>query len=237
MEKRFWELDFLRATAVIMMVVFHFLWDLNYFGFAQFDLYSGFLGGFQKTTAGLFLLLAGVGLSLSCNRSPKDYPARFLKKSLKIFFFAFLLTGFSLAFFSTQPIFFGILHLIAFSVILSVPFARQKNACLLLGIFFILFPVFFDLQPLGIKPLFFVGLSKPFPALDFFPVFPWFGVVLLGIFAGHSFYENGKPKIALKEPQNMLADALQVIGRNSLFVYFIHQPILAGLLFLASMIF
>lgn len=236
-QNRFWELDFLRAIAVLMMVVFHFFWDINYFGIAEFDLYNGFLGAFQKTTAGLFLVLVGISLTISFNKSKNAFAAKFFKKSAKIFLFAFFLTFFSVAFFPRQPILFGILHLIALSIVLSIPFIRYKKASLALGLVFIFLPVFFDLPSLGINQLFFAGLSNQVPALDFFPVIPWFGAVLVGIFVGNTFYENNKPKIFIKKPENKIINAMEKLGQHSLLIYFIHQPIMFGLLFIAMNIF
>mgnify|MGYP001594545108 CR=1 FL=1 len=99
MEKRFFELDFARGIAVIMMVLFHFAWDLNYFGFLEQNPYEGPLGLFQKATAGAFLFLAGTTLTISYNKSPANFMHRFLKKSAKIFVWALIITFFTLVFF------------------------------------------------------------------------------------------------------------------------------------------
>ena len=76
--QRFWELDTLRGIAIIMMVLFHFLWNLNYFGFVEVSLYSGVWGLFQKATAGLFLLLVGTVLTINYNRYKENYLQNFL---------------------------------------------------------------------------------------------------------------------------------------------------------------
>ena len=62
---RFWELDFLRGIAISMMVLFHFLWDLNYFNLINIQLYEGFWGLFQKATALFFLLLVGALIAIN----------------------------------------------------------------------------------------------------------------------------------------------------------------------------
>ncbi len=94
----FWEIDFGRGLAVMMMVVFHFVWDLRYFGFIQGDIYSGFWGLLQKATATLFLLLVGVALSITCHKHRNDYAQRFLKRGAVVFGFGLLITAFTFIF-------------------------------------------------------------------------------------------------------------------------------------------
>jgi uncharacterized membrane protein len=65
---------------------------------------------------------------------------------------------------------------------------------------------------------------------DYRPLFPWFGVVLLGLFAGNVFYGDGKRPALLAGKAPAAARPLLPPGRNSLFIYLIHQPILILLL-------
>jgi len=65
LNKRFWEIDFLRGIAIVMMVVFHILYDFSFFGNFSFDVFSGFWFYFGKACAVLFLLLVGVSLVIS----------------------------------------------------------------------------------------------------------------------------------------------------------------------------
>ena len=66
---RFWEVDFLRGWAIVLMVLFHLAFDLNYFGAQQIELTSGFWFYLARFTASLFLLLVGVSLTLSHSRA------------------------------------------------------------------------------------------------------------------------------------------------------------------------
>jgi len=54
---RFWEVDFLRGMAIVLMVLFHLAYDLNYFGVQQIEVSSGFWFYLARFTASLFLLL------------------------------------------------------------------------------------------------------------------------------------------------------------------------------------
>ncbi len=93
LNKRFWEVDSLRGLAIVMMVVFHFIFDLNYFGIYSFNIYSGFLWWFARITASMFIFVVGVSLSLSYTRTTlskyhlteKELFLKYLNRGLKIF--------------------------------------------------------------------------------------------------------------------------------------------------------
>ncbi|AJF60602.1 MAG: hypothetical protein QT03_C0001G1119 [archaeon GW2011_AR10] len=232
MFERLWEIDFFRGIAISMMVWFHFLWDLNYFEIINVSLYSGFWGLFQKATAGLFLFLIGVSLTLSYNRKKHGFSMRFLLRGARIFAWGLAITLFSVLFIPSDIIFFGILHLIGVSIILSIPFISGKRLPLLLGLFVVLLPLFFDYQSISLDFLVWAGFSSSPPSLDFAPVFPWFGAVLLGISAGNFLYSGGTPKFKLKNPGNKVVSFAGFLGKHSLFIYFIHQMVLFPLVFL-----
>lgn len=233
---RFWELDFLRGIAIIMMVIFHLLWDLNYFNFLEISLYTGFWGYFQKATAGLFLFLVGVVLTISYNRRKENSVQKFLKRGLLVFGAGLILTIFTLIAFPEQFIYFGILHLIGVSIILSIPLINRKYLNLVVGLIIISLGTFVNLFSLKVPYMVWLGLDMPTQTLDFFPVIPWFGVVLLGLFAGNMLYENGARKIEIQkeEPKNL--GFIGFLGKNSLLIYFIHQPILFTMIYIISIL-
>ena len=66
--KRFWEIDLLRGIGVIMMIVFHFLYDLNHFDIYKLSLYSGYFLIYVYVGASIFIGLVGISLSLSFSR-------------------------------------------------------------------------------------------------------------------------------------------------------------------------
>jgi uncharacterized membrane protein len=79
---------------------------------------------------------------------------------------------------------------------------------------------------LGIKQ---VGRSM----VDHYPLIPWFGLALLGVFAGQTLYPNGQRRFALQDWScSPPVRGLAFLGRHSLPIYLIHQPILFGLLIL-----
>ncbi|MFH1588151.1 MAG: heparan-alpha-glucosaminide N-acetyltransferase [Candidatus Diapherotrites archaeon] len=233
---RFWEIDFARGIAVILMIIFHFIWNLNYFELIEVELYSGGFGLLQKITAGLFLFIAGIILTINYSKHKENYAKNFLLRGAKVFGFGLIITFFSWILFPTQFIYFGVLHLIGMSIVLSIPLIRTKKMAFLLGILLILVPFIVNLEGFGIESLVWMGLSRPFAALDFFPIIPWYGIVLIGISAGNWFYYELKPRIKIEKPKMKIIELIQAIGRKSLIIYFIHQPLLFTIIWLIKVI-
>ena len=71
LKKRFWEIDFLRGIAIIMMVIYHTVYNLSYFGHYRIQAVSGFWLYFARTTANLFIFLVGVSLYISYIKARK----------------------------------------------------------------------------------------------------------------------------------------------------------------------
>ena len=67
---------------------------------------------------------------------------------------------------------------------------------------------------------------------DYMPLFPWLGVFLIGCVIGRLCYKEKKTLIP-KESRVMTAIARRVefIGRHSLIIYLVHQPVIYGLLY------
>ncbi|HIH10138.1 MAG TPA: DUF1624 domain-containing protein [Candidatus Diapherotrites archaeon] len=234
-QNRFWEVDALRGVAIVMMAIFHSLWDLVFLGVLQMDPYAGFWGLFQKATASLFIFVAGVSVALYTQSHPDGYRTGLLKHGLRIFPFALLVTAFTLIFFPEMPIYFGILHMIGASIILSIPFADKKMPAILAGII-ICITAFINLQSFSIGPLWILGLSAPGPALDFFPLLPWIGMMLLGVGTGNYLYCTQKRNFSFRNSGDFEKrfSPLQFLGRNSLFIYLSHQFLVFPLAFLIS---
>ena len=71
--ERFWEIDALRGIAILMMITYHVIFDLNYFEFTSTDLNSLPLLFFLYPVGTLFLLLVGISLTLSYSRVKNTY--------------------------------------------------------------------------------------------------------------------------------------------------------------------
>ena len=58
MKTRFAEIDIARAVAVLMMITFHILFDVNSFEIYSINVDTGFLWWFARVTAGTFIFIA-----------------------------------------------------------------------------------------------------------------------------------------------------------------------------------
>ena len=229
---RFWEVDAARGVAIIMMVIYHTTYDLDILGEYDIQSTSGYWSLFADVTAGLFLFLVGVSLAISRARTRRtgwSLFGKYLTRGLRIFAYGMVLTVVFLVL-RMGVVAFGILHLIGVSIILAYPFLRLRFTNLVLGALIFAAGLYmmaqnptsgsFWLLPFGVVP---EGVTMP----DYRPLLPWFGVVLIGLFFGNVVYGSGG-RLADKAPA--LARPLLPLGRNSLFIYLIHQPIVVAVL-------
>jgi uncharacterized membrane protein len=237
-QQRFWEIDFLRGIAIMMMMLFHALYDINYFGVYSVILSSGFWRVFAHITAGIFIFIFGVSLTIShsraiaANKTKRQLQLKCIKRGLKIFSLGLLITLMTYAFLRDGFIIFGILHLIGASVILAYPFIKYRLQNLVLGIMLLALGFCLGGLTFSFPWLLWLGLKPAgFYTLDYFPVLPWFGVALLGLFAGNTLYGNGKRRFRFPEPgKTRPVGFFCLLGRHSLLIYLLHQPVLIAFL-------
>ena len=131
---------------------------------------------------------------------------------------------------------FGILHLIGASTILAYPLLRFRWLNLLLGIVVIALAPVINAQGLDIPWLQWLA-PTPGAGVDYAPLIPWFGRVLIGIFLGNMFYPGGQRGFTLLDfANNLLVRFLRIMGENSLLIYLIHQPIMIATLTMLGII-
>jgi len=227
---RFPAIDTLRGIAILAMIAYHFAFDLRFFRLIRADFESDpFWLGARAAIVASFLLLVGVSLVLA-ERAQVPLAA-FAKRIAIIAACALAATIASYAIFPATFITFGILHFIALASVLARPLASRPRLALLLGLAALaaglaLSHPFFDARATS-----WLGFTTRKPATqDHVPLFPWIGVVLLGIVAGHALAARAfAPIAALARAPRWLRWA----GRHSLAIYMVHQPVLMGAIWLA----
>lgn len=231
--KRFWEIDLLRGIAVIMMIIFHFFYDLNHFNIYKISLYSGNFLIYVYVGASIFIGLIGISLSLSFSRiknrlSKKELQLKYLQRGAMIFGFGLLITLATWLYLGEGFVVFGALHCIGISIILAYPFLRLRYLNLLIGMSLIFLGIILKSFTFDFPWLVWLGLrSSHFYTVDYFPLLPWFGVVLIGIFIGNSLYFDYSRKFQLMDlSQTFVVKFVGFLGRHSLIIYLLHQPIL-----------
>jgi uncharacterized membrane protein len=245
-KERFWEIDTLRGVAIVMMVIYHLLFDLYYFGIFPVQINTLLLWIFARSTAFLFLMVVGISLTLSYNRAsikqtlPLDENRslfwKYFKRGLKIFSLGLLITLGTWFFIPNNFIVFGVLHFIGLAIILEYPFLDKKYANLVLAAIFMATGIYLG-QFVFTEPwLLWLGLKPTtFHTVDYFPLLPWLGVVSLGLFLGNALYSNYQRQFKIPDiSDHTVIKITSFLGRYSLIIYLIHQPILIIILYLSG---
>lgn len=243
---RYWEVDAMRGLAIIMMAVYHFVYDLDYFAGFDVNARDGFWEYFADVTAFSFIFLAGLALVISHARAQQRSDIRsplfekYLRRGVRIFLYGMVLTLVTFFVDSDRTIQFGILHVIGFSIVASYPFLRKPPTVVALWGLAILAAGFWldaNRQDFGYPWLYWSGIRpEGVSSFDYRPVLPWFGASLMGIAAGKYLYPDGGRRLRLPDLKGFApVDALSFMGRWSLIIYFVHQPLLIAALILTGL--
>lgn len=243
-KRRIFLLDELRGFAIVMMLFYHFLYDGIFFAGWKIPLFS--LGGtiWQNGIGGLFILLSGI----SCHFSRSN-----LRRGLRCLVVAFLITGATYWFSPLAADWFGVLHFLGCAMIFYGFFRPVWDKLspavgILSGLFFFWLTFFLRTGKIGAP---FFSLTLPsflyanfftaifgfppanFLSSDYYPILPWLFLFLCGCSLG---------KLVLSRQNASWWDwsfcsPLGWMGRHSLLLYLIHQPILYGFFMLGSFFF
>lgn len=229
---RFGSLDALRGAALCGMMAYHFEWDLAALGWQVMNP-SGSPAWtvFGNLVAATFLTVSGAALVLA--RTKGVLAA--LRRLALVGSGGAAVTVFSLWFAPDEPILFGILQCLAVSNALVLPMLRWP-ASVRLGVAALVIsaPMLWRSVAFNSWPLAVFGLgATPPPTLDFRPLLPWTAAVLVGTIVGDALLR--RPARCRKEEDGLAG--LRWLGRNSLAVYLLHQPVLYGALLLIGLAF
>jgi uncharacterized membrane protein len=229
-------LDAARGLALLAMASYHFIWDLELFGYlAAGTATAGALKWYARGIAASFLVIVGFSLALAA--TPDLNHRSFWIRLGKVVAAAGIISAATLFLFPDGFIYFGILHHIALASVVGLAFLRPPVAFVVLAAM-----AAFSLSRLGwfethSPVLAFLGLDpSPPPSNDFVPVFPWLGWSLIGIASARLWLKSSRTKPGTVEPKLPVTRFLGWLGRRSLAFYLIHQPILIGLVWLCTQI-
>lgn len=239
---RLWQLDALRGLALLNMLAYHAMYDWVYvFGHASawYDIWSPGCHLWQQYICWSFILISGASFALA--RRP-------LKNGLVTAGCALVLTAATVLFMPSEQIWFGVLHLNACAVLLTcllqplllrAPPAAGLAVCAGLYLLANQLPygwLGFEQLRLAALPAalyranwFWLGLPDwgRFSSADYFPLVPWVFLFWCGWFgwrlAGRRL-RAGRAPAALRP--------LCAVGRRTLLVYMLHQPVIYGALWL-----
>jgi uncharacterized membrane protein len=159
---------------------------------------------------------------------------KYILRGFYIFGLGMIITLASWLYLKEGYIIFGVLHCIGISIILAYPFLQFNYQNLIIGIFLIFFGVVLKQFTFNFYWLIWLGFTPAtFYTIDYFPLLPWFGVVLIGIFLGNIFYKNYKRKFNLEDLSIYKFIAIFCfLGRHSLIIYLLHQPIIIFIIYI-----
>lgn len=211
-------LDILRAIAVIWMIIFHVTYDMRMFGHNTIDFNTGFWYAFPRLIAGTFLFCVGVALNYTHDREVKM--SALMKRLKKLGLSALLVSIGTYIAFPQQWVYFGTLHCILAGSLLGAFFVHRRSAALvvMLAIMFLQYVAGLDIK--------WVSSILRKPSMDFIPIYPWFWVILMGLLLG-PYLSRIKPLNTLRTPK-----FFDFLGRHSLAIYLVHQPLIFGALYL-----
>ena len=220
-------IDAMRGLALVAMIAYHFAFDLRFFGVTRSDFeHDPFWLASRGAIVASFLALAGVSAVLADRAGIDTW--RFARRIAVIVLCALAVSLASYVVFPQTFIYFGILHCIAVSLLIARPLVRFPLACAILGVLVIIAALVFAHPVFDQRWTSWIGFTTGKPATqDYVPLFPWLGVLLLGVVAGHALAANGFRPL---EPLTRTPSALRAMGRHSLAIYMVHQPMLMALL-------
>ncbi|KZL21582.1 hypothetical protein PsAD2_00881 [Pseudovibrio axinellae] len=226
--------DFARGLALLAMAIYHLSWDLSWFGIVGWDVAGApEWRHFAQMIAGSFMFLVGFSLVLAHKNGIRW--KGFWKREARVVLAALAVSVVTYLIFKDQWVKFGILHSIAVCSLLALPFVRLPSFfALLCGAAIIALYLWLGDYVLPYPEFFWLGLNSLHEvSVDYVPLIPWLGPVLLGVGCGDIFQRYGLLKYLRGSALPSVGLRLFAwFGRHSLATYLLHQPILFGAVWL-----
>lgn len=232
---RYFEVDAFRGLALVCMIVYHVLFCLAVF--------TPYLPSFNPAVqtggpiAVAFISVAGLSLVLA-----KKPWKRYLLRGGELILLGLLITLVTWIFYPSGFVVFGVLSLIGLGTILSIPFLSEKipwYAIAGVGIIVILLNMIVSQIYLTIPYLLPLGFRYyGFTSIDYEPLIPWFGIMLIGLAIGKLLYPGGKRIAPLEKlvASPKVLRPLCFLGRHTLIIYLVHVPVILAILLLTGII-
>lgn len=227
-KSRIWELDALRGVCILCVIVVHFLFDLSFFGGLSLTLPAWYVF-LQEYGGAIFVVLSGVCVTLG---------SKSIRRGLIVFACGMLITAVTYGMYrlgmsgADVVVKFGVLHLLGVCMLVYPAFKKLPPAALaLLGLAIAITGYAIRGVVVPQHWLFPLGLTyEGFTSSDYFPLFPQLGYFLIGAAIGKTAYREKKTLLPGSFQKTPVARFFCWCGRQSLFIYLLHQPIVYGLL-------
>jgi len=221
-------LDIFRGYALLMMISFHFSFDLNNFHIVTLDLKHGLFWHYYKyLIVTMFVFSSGMSMHLANAKG-----INFKKLRKRIFMLAIasaLVTIGSYTQFPHTWIYFGILHFFLFATIFGLFFLKSPILSIVVGSAILLGYNYSFMHMHWLFNLLKGPLHLPvIYTEDLANIVPWFGVFLLGNAFAYYKLEYLVFDNAFFNHNNFMNRFFSFMGKHSLLIYLLHQPILFG---------
>lgn len=232
MKERYNFIDNIRGLALINMIAFHIIYDLVYIFGENYSLYPSIFSVIWQTLIAItFIITSGISYNFGKKNS---------RKFIILFIFAAILSVFTGFFMKDEFIAFGIIHFLAFGTLFLLIFDNllkhihpyigiPLNLILFISTMFIskgyinliIDKIFLPQSIYDLNFLFWLGFpGDNFFSADYYPVIPWIFILLTGYFIGQLILRK---KVKMKKKSY---NPISFLGRHSLIIYMIHQPII-----------
>ena len=221
---RYHLLDTIRGFAIINMILYHLLWDVNFLFGYKIKWYLSHIGSiWQQAICITFIFISGFCFSLGRHQYKRGFITCGCAVAITVATYVFM---------PKNTVLFGVLCLIGSCTIitkLTEKYLKKLNCYIGFGIFTALFVILKCIGLYGFpkwlyKNIFTAYIGFPplrFASADYFPLVPWLFLFVGGYYAFDIFKNyNIKAFLGAKCPP------LEFLGRHSLVIYMLHQPVI-----------
>lgn len=239
-------LDEYRGFWIINMIAYHAIWDLVYIyrvDWAWFK--SDYALLWERIGASSFIFIAGFCWQMSRKN---------LKRGMLVYGAGVVVSAVTLLVAPSSRVVFGVLTFLGSAMLLMIPLDllfRKVNSIIgmivSLLMFLFMFPVNSGYVGFGTNKIWklpetlyqnffttYLGFkAKGFYSTDYFSVFPWIFMFIMGYFFYQFVFKEGRQTGERIEGclQLSICKPLGWVGRNSLVIYMLHQPVIYGILY------
>ncbi len=249
---RAFELDLLRGFAIFMLVLHHFAYDLRFiFNYKVFAFIGSECDWFWAFVHPFFIFIF-VGISgVCCQFSRNNF-----KRSLKLLGVALAFSAVTIIadrmYGLECAVYFNVLHLLTVATFLFAVFdhVEQKKTgsresrggdmilfTIVMVFIWLLQAIRFYHEKIKCGWVAILGIDAhpdyAFAVGDEMGLIPWIGVFFLGVLIGRHVYKKKETLFPnTPKPVKAVSTPFEWIGRHSLLVYIVHQPVVLGILYL-----
>lgn len=239
-------LDTMRGLTLISMIAYHTVWDMVYIFDVKWDWYKSDMAYiWQQSICWSFILLSGFCWSFGKVKC---------KRALTVFLAGIVITVVTLIAMPQERIIFGVLTFLGTAMFLMIPLDKILSKCKPAIGFVVSFLLFLAVRNVNEGELGFEGIvlmelpdswyrgwlatylgftESSFFSTDYFSVLPWIFLFITGYFL-HGIMKQKGWFVYLEKGKCVW---LENLGKNSLWIYMLHQPIAYGVLWVVFRLF